>query len=144
MNNGQSRGSIHSMEEEYVEHPMRVSSLPNVPSTGSVGGRGNSVGGGGGGGTTTTVTMVIVDVVSKYEGKEMMDLVREALPGKSKDKWEQVVKRLEDIDIDCVEDIQAVAETTASPERFRAWLQEKNLPDVTSMRLAKMFFTRQV
>lgn len=86
----------------------------------------------------------VTDLVSKYEGKEMIDFIRDALPGKTKEKWEKVLQKLGDIDIDCVEDVQTVAETTATPENFRKWLEDKDFPDVTSMRLAKMFFPHQV
>jgi hypothetical protein len=67
--------------------------------------------------------------------------VKEALPGKPQRKIDDVVAKLEDLDIDCVEDIQFLAENLATPDRLTAWLEEKSkLPSVTCMRVARFFF----
>jgi serine/threonine protein kinase len=84
---------------------------------------------------------VLRDVVSTFGDRPLGDLVKEALPGKPQKKIDDVVSRLEDLDIDCVEDIQFLAETLASPDKLTAWLEEKSkLPSVTCMRIAKFFF----
>ncbi|KAJ8900744.1 hypothetical protein NDN08_000045 [Rhodosorus marinus] len=81
-------------------------------------------------------------IAPKYEGKDMLDFVRDALPGKPQKKLEDVVAKLSEVDIDCVEDVQAVADTTATPEELRKWLEKESaLPAVTSMRITKMFFS---
>lgn len=84
---------------------------------------------------------VLKDVVAQFGDRELSDLIKEALPGKPQRKIDDVVGRLEDLDIDCVEDIQFLAENLASPDRLTAWLEEKSkLPSVTCMRVAKFFF----
>lgn len=84
---------------------------------------------------------VLKDVASQFGDRELTDLIKEALPGKPQRKVDDVVGRLEDLDIDCVEDIQFLAENLASPDKLTTWLEEKSkLPSVTCMRVAKFFF----
>jgi serine/threonine protein kinase len=84
---------------------------------------------------------VVKDVASQFSDRQLNDLVKEALPGKPQKKIDDVVGRLEDLDIDCVDDIQFLAETLATSEKLTAWLEEKSkLPSVTCMRIAKFFF----
>lgn len=88
-----------------------------------------------------TAAPVLKDVVSVFGDRPLCDLVKEALPGKPQKKIDDVVNRLEALDIDCVEDIQFLAENLATPEKLTAWLEEKSkLPAVTCMRVAKFFF----
>lgn len=80
-------------------------------------------------------------LAAEYEGKDMDVFVRDALPGKPSRKIEEVVRRLEEIDIDCVDDIQCVAETVQTPAKLTKWLEdESKMPSVTAMRITKMFF----
>lgn len=87
------------------------------------------------------VAPVLKDVVASFGDRPLGDLVKEALPGKPQKKIDDVVNRLEALDIDCVEDIQFLAENLATPEKLTTWLEEKSkLPSVTCMRVAKFFF----
>ncbi|KAK1860871.1 hypothetical protein I4F81_003457 [Pyropia yezoensis] len=80
-------------------------------------------------------------LAAEYEGKDMDVFVRDALPGKPSRKIDEVVRRLEEIDIDCVDDIQCVAETVQTPAKLTKWLEdESKMPSVTAMRITKMFF----
>jgi serine/threonine protein kinase len=84
---------------------------------------------------------VLKNVVATFGDKELGDLIKEALPGKPQRKIDDVVAKLEDLDIDCVEDIQFLAENLATPEKLTTWLEEKSkLPSVTCMRVARFFF----
>lgn len=81
------------------------------------------------------------DRIGQFRGRELVDLIKEALPGKPHRKIDDVVTKLEVIDIDCVEDMQCVAEAEGTHENFTAWLEEKSsLPSVTCMRLSRFFF----
>mmetsp|Transcript_13060 Transcript_13060/g.40224 ORF Transcript_13060/g.40224 Transcript_13060/m.40224 type:complete len:498 (+) Transcript_13060:216-1709(+) len=87
------------------------------------------------------VTQSAANLTPQYTGKGMIEFIRDALPGKPDRKLEDTVQKLSEIDIDCVEDVQAVAEFMGNPEKFRQWLEsESSLPAVTSMRISKMFF----
>jgi serine/threonine protein kinase len=102
--------------------------------------------GNGGGGAQSTIAappapQVVKDVASQFTNRQLNDLVKEALPGKPQKKIDDVVGRLEDLDIDCVDDIQFLAETLATSDKLTAWLEEKSkLPSVTCMRISKFFF----
>jgi serine/threonine protein kinase len=84
---------------------------------------------------------VLKKISDTFGDRPLGDLVKEALPGKPQRKIDDVVAKLEDLDIDCVEDIQFLAENLATPDRLTAWLEEKSkLPSVTCMRVARFFF----
>jgi len=81
------------------------------------------------------------NLAPEYKDKNMDIFVRDALPGKPTRKIDEVVRRLEEIDIDCVDDIQCVAETVQTPAKLTQWLEvESKMPSVTAMRITKMFF----
>eukprot|EP00179_Madagascaria_erythrocladioides_P025354 CAMPEP_0198341168 /NCGR_PEP_ID=MMETSP1450-20131203/46691_1 /TAXON_ID=753684 ORGANISM="Madagascaria erythrocladiodes, Strain CCMP3234" /NCGR_SAMPLE_ID=MMETSP1450 /ASSEMBLY_ACC=CAM_ASM_001115 /LENGTH=495 /DNA_ID=CAMNT_0044046177 /DNA_START=84 /DNA_END=1571 /DNA_ORIENTATION=+ len=80
------------------------------------------------------------DLSAEFKGRTISDFVGEALPGKPDHKIAEVVERLERIDIDCIDDIQTVAEFMEDSVRFREWLEERQVPAVTCIRIAKMFF----
>jgi len=81
------------------------------------------------------------NLAPEYKDKDMDIFVRDALPGKPTRKIDEVVRRLEEIDIDCVDDIQCVAETVQTPSKLTQWLEvESKMPSVTAMRITKMFF----
>jgi serine/threonine protein kinase len=81
------------------------------------------------------------DIATRYEGRQLNDLIKDVLPGKPQRKLDDVVGRLEDLDIDCVDDLQFLAETLKSTDTLTAWLEDKSkLPSVTCMRIAKFFF----
>lgn len=104
-------------------------------------GRAPSAGSVGSGSATGPAAPVLKDVASMFGDRPLTDLVQQALPGKPQKKIDDVVGRLEDLDIDCVEDIQFLAETLATPDKLTGWLEEKSkLPSVTCMRIAKFFF----
>lgn len=84
---------------------------------------------------------VLKDVVSEFEDKPLEDLIRAALPGKPQKRIDDVVTKLADLDIDCVEDIQFLAETLKTPPKLTQWLEDKSqLPSVTCMRISRFFF----
>lgn len=81
------------------------------------------------------------DVVAEYGEKPLEDLIRAALPRKPQKKIDDVVSRLSDLDIDCAEDIQFLAETLKTPQKLTAWLEDKSkLAQLTCMRIAGFFF----
>lgn len=85
---------------------------------------------------------VLRDVVAEFGDKELEDLIRAALPGKPQKRIDDVVSKLSDLDIDCAEDIQFLAETLKAPSKLTEWLEEKSqLPSVTCMRISGFFFT---
>lgn len=84
---------------------------------------------------------VLKDVVAEYGDKSLQELIRAALPGKPQKRIDDVAAKLAELDIDCAEDMQFLAETLKNPTKLNEWLEEKSqLPAVTCMRLAKFFF----
>lgn len=84
---------------------------------------------------------VVRDVVAEFEGKELEEVVRAALPGKPQKRIDDVVTKLADLDIDCTEDIQFLAKTFKTPKVLTEWLESNsNLPAVTCMRISGFFF----
>mmetsp|Transcript_14471 Transcript_14471/g.24946 ORF Transcript_14471/g.24946 Transcript_14471/m.24946 type:complete len:518 (-) Transcript_14471:76-1629(-) len=82
------------------------------------------------------------DLRGQYKGKDMRLFVQDALPGKPDKKIDEVVEKLSELDVDCVDDLQAMAENLGAPDKLQAWLQDKPaLPEVTATRLARMFWT---
>ncbi|KAA8495405.1 CBL-interacting protein kinase 32 [Porphyridium purpureum] len=80
------------------------------------------------------------DLRATYAGKSLHDFIAEALPGKPEHKIAEVVQKLTDADVDCVYDLQVVAETSKTSRATRGWLESKvGLPEVTAMRIARMF-----
>ena len=83
----------------------------------------------------------VKNVVADYEDKPLNEVIRAALPGKQQKRIDDVVTKLSELDIDCVEDIQFLAETLKTPEHLTRWLQDKSaLPAVTCMRVSRFFF----
>jgi serine/threonine protein kinase len=81
------------------------------------------------------------DIATRYEGRQVNDLIKDVLPGKPRRKLDVVVSRLEDLDIDSVGDLQFLAETLQSTETLTAWLEDQSkLPSLTCMRIVKVFF----
>jgi serine/threonine protein kinase len=84
---------------------------------------------------------VIRDIAAQFEDRDLDDLIVAALPGKALRKIDEVVSRLEDLDIDCVEDLQFLGESLGSSLKFTAWLEERTkLPPLTCMRIANFFW----
>eukprot|EP00177_Eucheuma_denticulatum_P003276 GFKZ01005918.1.p1 GENE.GFKZ01005918.1~~GFKZ01005918.1.p1 ORF type:complete len:430 (+),score=74.08 GFKZ01005918.1:464-1753(+) len=84
---------------------------------------------------------VLRNVVPEFEDKPLEDLIRAALPGKPQRRIDDVVAKLADLDIDCAEDIQFLAETLKAPAKLTQWLEDKSqLPPVTCMRISAFFF----
>jgi len=110
-------------------------SRDRIPSTGSGhSSRGGGGGGGGGGGQPKNLAV-------KYEGQDLDAFVMDALPGKPQKKIDDVVAKLQDIDIDCVADMQVVAETMGNADKLTKWLEDNpKIPAITAIRLSKMFF----
>jgi serine/threonine protein kinase len=83
----------------------------------------------------------IKDVAAEFVDRDLNELIMAALPGKPQRKIDEVVARLEDLDIDCVDDIHFLAESLGSPTKFTAWLEDRTkLPPVTCMRVSKLFW----
>lgn len=86
-------------------------------------------------------TPVLKNVVQDYEDQELSVLIKAALPGKPQKRIDAVVTKLAELDIECVEDIQFLAETLKNPHQLTNWLEEKSaLPAVTCMRISRFFF----
>lgn len=84
---------------------------------------------------------VLRNVVSEFEDKPLEELIRAALPGKPQKRIDDVVAKLSDLDIDCAEDVQFLAETLKAPAKLTTWLEDKSkLPSVTCMRISGFFF----
>lgn len=84
---------------------------------------------------------VLQNIAADFADKPLEELVRAALPGKPQKKIEDVVAKLADLDIDCAEDIQFLAETLKAPSKLTQWLEDKSqLPPVTCMRISGFFF----
>lgn len=84
---------------------------------------------------------VLKDIVSEFGDKDLEELIRAALPGKPQKRIDDVVTKLSELDIDCAEDIQFLAETLKAPAKLTAWLEDKSqLPSVTCMRISGFFF----
>ena len=99
-------------------------------------GGGSSSGGGGGGGSGGAK-----DLASQYDGQDLEVFIKDALPGKPQKKIDDVVSRLQDIDIDCVDDMQVVAEMMGTADKLTKWLEENpKIPAITAMRISKMFY----
>lgn len=81
------------------------------------------------------------DLASKYDGQDLDVFVKDALPGKPQKKIDDVVSRLQDIDIDCVDDMQVVAEMMGTA-KLTKWLEENpKIPAIPAMRVSKMFYS---
>lgn len=86
-------------------------------------------------------TPVLKDVVSDFVDRPLEDVIKAALPGKPAKRIADVVQKLSELDIDCVEDIQFLAETLKAPASLTSWLEERSsLPAVTCMRVSRFFF----
>ncbi|CDF33575.1 Serine/threonine protein kinase [Chondrus crispus] len=84
---------------------------------------------------------VLRDVVAEFGDKDLEDLITAALPGKPQKRIDDVVTKLSELDIDCAEDIQFLAETLREPTNLTTWLEDKSqLPSVTCMRISRFFF----
>lgn len=80
--------------------------------------------------------------VSDYEDQDLAVLIKDALPGKPAKRIEQVVSKLAELDIECVEDLSFLASTLKTPTSLTTWLEEKSqLPSLTCMRIARFFFS---
>lgn len=85
--------------------------------------------------------LTLKNVVADYEDKPLDEVIRAALPGKPQKRIDDVVTKLSELDIDCVEDIQFLAETLKTPANLTSWLEDKSaLPSVTCMRISRFFF----
>mmetsp|Transcript_5402 Transcript_5402/g.12995 ORF Transcript_5402/g.12995 Transcript_5402/m.12995 type:complete len:412 (+) Transcript_5402:202-1437(+) len=81
----------------------------------------------------------VKNVVGVWGEKEFGEFVRAAAPGKPEKKVQEIVEKLSAIDIDCVSDLQAVADEQKTTEGIKAWLEGNSIPSVTALRLANMF-----
>mmetsp|Transcript_12544 Transcript_12544/g.31693 ORF Transcript_12544/g.31693 Transcript_12544/m.31693 type:complete len:437 (+) Transcript_12544:48-1358(+) len=81
----------------------------------------------------------VKDITAEFEGKEMLDFVQAAVGGKTEKKINDIIEKLSDIDIDCVGDLQAIADEQGNPDKIKAWLEGQSIPSVTALRIANMF-----
>lgn len=144
---GSSRSRKHSNPSMHGSDGGRARDAPDRSGSGSGSSRRARQGSSGNGGAPAAAVAAPPPppapkkLAAEYEGKDMDVFVRDALPGKPSRKIDEVVKRLEEIDIDCVDDIQCVAETVQTPAKLTKWLEdESKMPSVTAMRITKMFF----
>lgn len=92
-----------------------------------------------GGGESRPV--VIQNLEATYAGRDVREFVQDALCGKPPHKVGDAVRLLRGNDIDCVGDLQALAETLRCPERMSRWLHSSaGIPEITAMRFARRFF----
>jgi len=79
-----------------------------------------------------------------YHGRgeeAMIEFMKETLPGKSEAKVMETVQKLAEAEIECVEDLEAVARELNNKNDFKTWLsKEAGIPVVTSMRLSQRLF----
>lgn len=79
--------------------------------------------------------------MSEYEDKEVRVLIRAALPGKAENKIERVTKELEELDIECAEDLSFLSSTLKTRAAVTRWLEENSkLQSITCMRIAEFLF----
>eukprot|EP00181_Compsopogon_caeruleus_P001539 CAMPEP_0184686000 /NCGR_PEP_ID=MMETSP0312-20130426/20978_1 /TAXON_ID=31354 /ORGANISM="Compsopogon coeruleus, Strain SAG 36.94" /LENGTH=534 /DNA_ID=CAMNT_0027140657 /DNA_START=538 /DNA_END=2142 /DNA_ORIENTATION=- len=80
-------------------------------------------------------------ILEYYEDKKLKDFISDALPGKPEKKILEVTQKLESIDVDCVQDIHVLVESTGNRHAFVRWFEQNSqIPSVTAMRIAKLFF----
>eukprot|EP00183_Erythrolobus_madagascarensis_P004317 CAMPEP_0185857622 /NCGR_PEP_ID=MMETSP1354-20130828/29599_1 /TAXON_ID=708628 /ORGANISM="Erythrolobus madagascarensis, Strain CCMP3276" /LENGTH=491 /DNA_ID=CAMNT_0028559893 /DNA_START=90 /DNA_END=1565 /DNA_ORIENTATION=+ len=71
----------------------------------------------------------------------MVKFMKETLPGKSEAKVLETVEKLAEAEIECVEDLEAVAREMNNKSDFKTFLtKEASVPAVTAMRLAQRLF----
>eukprot|EP00182_Erythrolobus_australicus_P003336 CAMPEP_0185832958 /NCGR_PEP_ID=MMETSP1353-20130828/2394_1 /TAXON_ID=1077150 /ORGANISM="Erythrolobus australicus, Strain CCMP3124" /LENGTH=462 /DNA_ID=CAMNT_0028531195 /DNA_START=39 /DNA_END=1427 /DNA_ORIENTATION=+ len=82
--------------------------------------------------------------LSVYHGggvEAMAKFMKDTLPGKTEAKIMETVEKLAEAEIECVEDLEAVARELSNKTEFKAFLtKEAGLPPVTAMRLAQRLF----
>lgn len=84
---------------------------------------------------------VLKDRVEQFGEMELKDVVKQIMPKKPDSKINKVVEKLEELDFDCVDDLQFLAENLKSPQAFTEWLEERaKLPGLTCMRIGQFFF----
>lgn len=84
---------------------------------------------------------ILRNVEEEFGDKPLEDLIKAALPGKPQSKVDDVVSKLSDVDIDCAQDLQFLADTMKSPSKLSEWLEGKSaLSSVICMRVAGFFF----
>lgn len=94
---------------------------------------GNKHGNDGGGSTPT-----IRKLEATYAGRGVRAFVADAMSGKPRHKVDDMVRLLSDHDIDCVDDLQTLAETMGSAERMSEWLHSHaEIPHITAMRFSR-------
>mmetsp|Transcript_3186 Transcript_3186/g.6021 ORF Transcript_3186/g.6021 Transcript_3186/m.6021 type:complete len:533 (-) Transcript_3186:449-2047(-) len=77
--------------------------------------------------------------------RNLEDLLQHCLTGKPSPKIDEVAAKLRGIDIDCMEDIQALVETVQYPEEIQHWLMTKGeISYVSSIRICRAFFPDDV
>lgn len=90
---------------------------------------------------STTAVPVVKNLVAHFDGRELGDLVKEALTGRPQKTVDSDMRRLAKLGVVCVDDIQALAEDQGTPKDLRVWLKEHSkLPYVTCMRLSRFLF----
>ncbi|GAB0497216.1 hypothetical protein MMPV_008540 [Pyropia vietnamensis] len=83
----------------------------------------------------------IRNVEATYAGRDVRAFVADAMCGKPPHKVDDMVELLRYSDIDCVDDLQALAHTMGSPERMSEWLHGyAKVPRITAMRFARLCF----
>mmetsp|Transcript_14539 Transcript_14539/g.37132 ORF Transcript_14539/g.37132 Transcript_14539/m.37132 type:complete len:401 (-) Transcript_14539:41-1243(-) len=79
------------------------------------------------------------DISAEFDGKNLTDFVRSALSGAPEKKIKVVTKKLKQVGIETIEDLQAIAAEQVTTEELKYWLESHSIPSVTALRLAKMF-----
>jgi len=129
-------GSTESDGSDRPKHRTRKNSTNSGGGSAASGSTGDSVAGGAGGSGRRAANLT-----AKYEGRDLEDFVKDALAGKPQRKIDVIVQRLEDIDVDCVDDMQVVADTMGGADKMTKWLVDNpKIPAITAMRIARMFF----
>eukprot|EP00184_Porphyridium_aerugineum_P000653 CAMPEP_0184693344 /NCGR_PEP_ID=MMETSP0313-20130426/1587_1 /TAXON_ID=2792 /ORGANISM="Porphyridium aerugineum, Strain SAG 1380-2" /LENGTH=461 /DNA_ID=CAMNT_0027151401 /DNA_START=290 /DNA_END=1675 /DNA_ORIENTATION=+ len=85
-----------------------------------------------------------IAALSIYHGfgsDSMLRFMKDTMHGKSEDKILETVKKLADADMDCIEDLEALALELNDKTEFKTWLtKEAGIPTVTAMRIAQKLF----
>ena len=82
------------------------------------------------------------DLRNEYKDKDMKAFITAALPGKPDKKLDEVVEKLSNMDVDCVDDLQVKVEESNTSADFKKWLEEQaGIPDISAARISKMFYT---
>eukprot|EP00168_Porphyra_purpurea_P021236 TRINITY_DN936_c0_g1_i14.p1 TRINITY_DN936_c0_g1~~TRINITY_DN936_c0_g1_i14.p1 ORF type:complete len:404 (+),score=167.49 TRINITY_DN936_c0_g1_i14:134-1213(+) len=137
---GRAGGSLESTDSDRPKHRATKTSAGSAgggTASGSRGGGSYESGASGG----SSGSRRPANLAATYEGRDLEDFVKDALAGKPQRKIDSIVQQLEEIDVDCVDDMQVVADTVGTADKMTKWLVDNpKIPSITAMRVARMFF----